>query len=98
MGYLMPSLFIKNLLIGYTHEDIKPSSPHEAQKFGKMLLKRGNYGKIFKKCAEKLQQLILLQIDEKEVFCGGIIIAKCTYLGILGTHRDKKLEKWVMDV
>ena len=34
----------------------------------------------------------------KKVFYGGIIIAKCTYLGILGTHRDKKLEKRVMDV
>ena len=34
----------------------------------------------------------------KKGFYGGIIIAKCTYLGVLGTHRDKKLEKRVMDV
>ena len=34
----------------------------------------------------------------KEVFYGVIISAKCTYLGVLGTHRDKKLEKRVMDV
>ena len=33
-----------------------------------------------------------------KVFYGGIIIAKGTYLGVLGTHRDKKLEKRVMDV
>ena len=26
------------------------------------------------------------------------ISAKSTYLGVLGIHRDKKLEKWVMDV
>ena len=33
-----------------------------------------------------------------KVFYGVIISAKCTYLGVLGTQRDKKLEKWVMDV
>ena len=32
------------------------------------------------------------------MFYGVIISAKCTYLGVLGTHRDKKLEKQVMDV
>ena len=53
MVYLMPYLFIKNLLLGHIYEAIKPSSPQEALNFGKKLLKRVDYGKIFVKMCRK---------------------------------------------
>ena len=38
----------------HMYEEIKPSSPKEALKFGKKLLKRVNYGKLFVEMCRKI--------------------------------------------
>ena len=51
---LMPFYSWKNLFMAHIYEDIKPSSPKEALNFGKKLLKRVNYGKMFVEMCRKI--------------------------------------------
>ena len=91
MVYLISYLFIKNLLLGHIYEAIKPSSPQEALNFGKKLLKRVDYGKIFVEMCKKITTAYIALNWWREVFCGVNIRSMCSYLGTLGIHRAKKL-------
>ena len=82
---------MKNLFMVHMYEAIKPSSPKEALKFGKKLLKWVNYGKIFVEMCRKITAAIMDLDWSKKVFYGVIISAMCSYLGVLGIHRAKKL-------
>ena len=80
------------------YEALKSSSQSGFQKFGILSKKGGNYGKIFKNYVQKITTTYIDLNWWIKVFHGEIIISKSTYLGILGIHIVKKLEKWCMDV
>ena len=52
--FLMSLYSWKNLFMVQVNEAIKPSSPKEALKFGKKLLKRVNYGNFFLEMCRKI--------------------------------------------